>query len=166
MNCLNEITSFKRSNLKITETVIRNLDGSSEKFKIDDSGVTFISNVISPIENSQGFVLQGKPDLSVDEIIPHLYLSSDYVACSLEVLKKFKITHMLNLTLDIENLFEKENILYKKISIDDSPLQNVIEYFDSSFEFIDNALMLLDKENNVLVHCNAGKLFSPSLNDQ
>ena len=155
MKMLNEIESFKRNSLNKTETIIRNHNGSSEKYKIDENGVSFISE-ITPPESFQGFLVDTKPDLSVDEIIPHLYLSSDYVARSLEILKKMKITHILNVTLDIENLYEKENIQYKKILIDDSPLQNVIELFDSTFEFIDKGLMTANG-NNDLVHGNAGK---------
>ena len=59
--------------------------------------------------------------------------------------------------MDIGNYFEKEDIEYKRFLIDDSPTQNIVDYFDSAYEFIDSALMAPNNTNNVLVHCNAGK---------
>ena len=155
-NINNEILNFNRLRLKRTETKVKNPDGTEEICKIGENGIEILSARSKKIFD--GFIIQRCPDLTCNEIIPHLYLSSDDVACSLELLKKMKITHILNITLDIENLFEKENIKYKRIFIDDSPRQNIIEYFNEAFDFIDNALLFtnLTANNNVLVHCNAG----------
>jgi protein-tyrosine phosphatase len=90
---------------------------------------------------------------SIDEIIPRLYLSNDFVARNRKILNDNHITHILNLTTNIPNLFEPE-IIYKKFIIFDFENQNISLYFDEAFEFIDTALS--DENNSVLVHCNAG----------
>lgn len=62
---LNEIANFNKRSLKKTQTIIRHQDGSSEICKIHENIST---KVLTP--DSYGFVLQGKPDLTCDEIIP------------------------------------------------------------------------------------------------
>lgn len=91
--------------------------------------------------------------VQMNKIIPRLYLGDDFVARKKETLVEHKITHILNLTINIPNKFEPE-ICYLKINILDSERQDIQKYFDETFEFIDNALK--NKNNSVLVHCNAG----------
>lgn len=96
------------------------------------------------------------PDLvecQMNEIIPRLYLSGDMMARNRELLRQKNITHILNLTTTIPNKFEPE-LKYLKITIFDFESQNISQFFNETFEFIDNAL--LDQANAVLVHCNAG----------
>ena len=88
----------------------------------------------------------------MDKIISRLYLGNDVVAQDLSLLKENKITHILNLTTNIPNKFD--HIVYKKIIMLDIASQNIRQYFDESFEFIDESLK--DENNSVLVHCNAG----------
>jgi len=88
----------------------------------------------------------------MDKIISRLYLGNDVVAQDLKLLKENKITHILNLTTNIPNKFE--HIVYKKIIMLDIESQNIRQYFDESFEFIDESLK--NDNNSVLVHCNAG----------
>ena len=90
---------------------------------------------------------------TIDQILPRLYLSNDYVARNRKILNDNKITHILNLTSNIPNMYEPE-IVYKKIIIFDFESQNISTYFDEAYEFIDEALN--DEKNAVLVHCNAG----------
>lgn len=90
---------------------------------------------------------------TIDQIIPRLYLSNDCIARNRKILNDHKITHILNLTTNIQNEFESE-ITYKKLMICDFEGQNISLYFDEVFEFIDTALQ--DENNSVLVHCNAG----------
>ncbi|CAF0710705.1 unnamed protein product [Brachionus calyciflorus] len=89
----------------------------------------------------------------MNEIIPRLYLSNDTAARNRELLTQYKITHILNLTVNIPNKFEPD-IVYMKLTIFDMENQNIRQYFNETYEFIENALK--DKNNSVLVHCNAG----------
>lgn len=91
----------------------------------------------------------------IDLIIPRIYLSDDNAARNLNLLTQNNITHILNLTTNIPNKYEKNNIKYKKLVILDFESQNISQYFSEANEFIDDALKENEK-NNVLVHCNAG----------
>lgn len=88
----------------------------------------------------------------MDEIINRLYLGNDIVAQDIDLLNQNKITHILNLTTNIPNRFE--HIVYKKIVMLDISSQNIRQFFDESFEFIEESLK--DPNHSVLVHCNAG----------
>ena len=88
----------------------------------------------------------------MDKILPGLYLGNDIVAQDIDLLKENNITHILNLTTNIPNRFE--HIVYKKIIMLDIASQNIRQYFEESFEFIEESLK--DPKNSVLVHCNAG----------
>ena len=89
----------------------------------------------------------------MNKIIPRLYLGDDLAARNKKILSEHKITHILNLTVNVPNKFESE-ISYLKINILDTEKQDIQKYFDSTYDFIDNALM--NNNNSVLVHCNAG----------
>ncbi len=45
-----------------------------------------------------------------------------------------------------------KNVIHLKISIDDSPFENISQFFGSCFEFISKNI----KYGNVFVHCVAG----------
>lgn len=92
------------------------------------------------------------PRSTMDKMISRLYLGNDMVSQDLALLTENKITHILNLTTNVPNRFE--HITYKKIIMLDIASQNIRQYFDESFEFIDESLK--DESNSVLVHCNAG----------
>ncbi|RNA19378.1 dual specificity phosphatase 19-like [Brachionus plicatilis] len=114
-------------------------------------------NIINQLNDEQIFfdrlMKQNLELYQMNKIIPGLYLGDDFVARKREILSEYKITHVLNLTINIPNKFEPE-ISYLKINILDSERQDIQKYFDDTFEFIDNALK--NKKNSVLVHCNAG----------
>lgn len=99
--------------------------------------------------------------LGMSKILPRLYLSGEDVVKSRKTLKDNNITHILNLTTNVENVFEPD-LVYKRIKIDDSALQDMTQCFEESFDFIEKALN--GNENNaVLVHCNAGVSRSASV---
>lgn len=92
-------------------------------------------------------------DSTMDLIVPRLYISDDIAARNKKLLNEKKITHILNITTNIPNKYEPE-ITYKKLIILDFESQNISQYFNEAYEFIDNALA--DEKNSLLVHCNAG----------
>lgn len=160
---LNELTQSK-SKLKPTETRISHVSGrtfikpsgSNEEREVAEMESEESGNRESNVmywSRKLGYLVDLLPDLSMDEIIPRLYLSADDVATNRELLRAKSITHVLNVTTNVENRFESE-IVYKKIVLYDLPSQPISHFFDESFEFIDGALN--DANNSVLVHCNAG----------
>ena len=66
---------------------------------------------------------------TIDQILPRLYLSNDYVARNRKILNDNKITHILNLTSNIPNMYEPD-IVYKKIIIFDFESQNISTYLE------------------------------------
>jgi protein-tyrosine phosphatase len=149
-----ELANFDRKLLKKAPTRVTYLTGKQvEKDIYDDN-----KNEQLVRDDLYGYVVQILPDMSCDEIIPHLYLSGDDVAKNINLLKDKKITHILNVTLNVSNLFETKNIKYMRICISDLSTSNLAQYFNDAFKFIDSAL-LFNRDyncNNVLVHCNAG----------
>ena len=97
-----------------------------------------------------------KTNSTMDMIIPRLYLSDDIAARNKKLLDENKITHILNLTTNIPNKHDS-HIIYKKLIILDFESQNIRQYFEEAFEFIDEALK--NEKNAVCVHCNAGRCY-------
>lgn len=88
------------------------------------------------------------------EILPGLYLGCAKDAASEEVLSKYGITHILNVTPNLPNVFESDSrYCYKQIPIIDHWSQNLSQFFPEAIQFIDEAR---SQGNGVLVHCLAG----------
>jgi atypical dual specificity phosphatase len=158
---LKELKEFSKDNLNPTTTKISYLNGKqfvrkskeTEEKELEILEENPISNV-AYWSKETGFVVDLFPDNSIDEIIPRLYLSGDDAATTKKILEEKNITHIINLTKNVENKYEPL-IKYKKIAIYDLPSVNIIDHFQSSYEFIESALNESEK-NCVLVHCNAG----------
>ena len=161
---LNEVTHFSKVKLNPTTTKVSYANGkqftrsskdAEEKELVGDTSDEFksMSNV-AYWSKATGYVVDLVPDNSIDEIMPRLYLSGDDAATNRALLDSKCISHVINLTSNVENKFEPI-ITYKQILIYDLPNQNIMEHFQSSYEFIENAFRQNEK-NCVLVHCNAG----------
>ncbi len=100
-----------------------------------------------------------KPDLEPGIINDHLIVGSGDLAVELELLKKLKVTHILNLTYEIKNKFTDE-FKYKTIKIDDLPNVDITNYFDEAFKFIDEANK---KDHCCFIHCTMGRSRSVSI---
>lgn len=166
-----ELAKFSKSRLKPTETRISYASGrtfvkpigsNDEKEVVEESNSGHDESNVVYWSRQLGYLVDLKPDLSIDEIVSGLFLSGDDVAQSRAILSAHNITHVLNLTSNVSNLFESENIAYKKILVYDLPEQNIDKYFDEAFEFIDEARES-DEKNAVLVHCNAGESLEENL---
>ncbi|XP_038607665.1 dual specificity protein phosphatase 19 [Tachyglossus aculeatus] len=99
-----------------------------------------------------GYVQDLRLDLQVGLIKPWLLLGSQDAAHDLDTLKKYKVTHILNVAYGVENAFLGD-FTYKNISILDLPETNIVSYFPECFEFIEQGK---SEGGVVLVHCNAG----------
>lgn len=159
---LDEINKFSKSKLKPTSTKISYLSGrqfiknglnSEEKELKDDEKGLDSSDSSSSVYWSRfnGYIVDLLPDYSIDEIIPRLYLSGDDVALNRAILYDKMITHILNLTTNIPNKFEPD-IVYMQIRIYDLTDQDIMGYFEQTFNYINEVLN--DENNSILVHCN------------
>lgn len=160
-----ELANFSKSKLKPTETRISYASGrtfikssgsNEEREMVYNEATTTKTDESSSVYWSRhlGYLVDLKPDLSIDEIVPRVFLSGDDVAENRNLLRQNNITHVLNLTSNVANKFEDDEIKYKTIIIYDLPQQDIGKYFEEAFQFIDEALF--NQTCAVLVHCNAG----------
>uniref|UniRef100_A0A0N4VJQ6 Dual specificity protein phosphatase n=1 Tax=Enterobius vermicularis TaxID=51028 RepID=A0A0N4VJQ6_ENTVE len=93
-------------------------------------------------------------DIFPVEILPYLYLGNADTAADREVLDRYNIRYIINVTRDVENNFESDDHFhYLKIAVDDSCSNNLAQYFPKAINFIEEASR---SGSAVLVHCLAG----------
>ncbi|XP_075032490.1 protein phosphatase Slingshot homolog 3 [Mixophyes fleayi] len=86
------------------------------------------------------------------EIFPYLYLGSEWNASNLEELQKNKVTHILNVTREIDNFFP-ETFTYLNIRVLDEESTNLLQYWKETHHFISSAKR---QGSHVFVHCKMG----------
>lgn len=94
----------------------------------------------------------------MDEIIPGLYLSNLEKSNDINELKNNNIKAIITIETSFKpesviNYYKNNGIDYYYLYLNDLPTENIYQYFDDSFHFINNHL---SNGNNVLVHCRAG----------
>ncbi|XP_046886595.1 dual specificity protein phosphatase 19-like isoform X4 [Hypomesus transpacificus] len=85
--------------------------------------------------------------------------SSQDAAHDLDVLRKFKVTHVLNVAYGVANPFP-HLLHYRTVTLLDLPDTDITSYFPEGCAFIEEARA---EEGVVLVHCNAGVSRSSSM---
>ncbi|KAL3831705.1 hypothetical protein ACJMK2_023425 [Sinanodonta woodiana] len=145
---LNLVRQFDQAKLKKTQTRVTTVDGRITTFEKDSTG-KFVVKETQP--GSLGYVGDIWQDLQVGEVLPGLILGSQDVAHNLELLQKYKVTHILNIATFIENL-DPDLFKYLNINILDDPSVNIMLHFELCFNFIEQGR----NGGCVLVHCNAG----------
>ncbi|XP_017769908.1 PREDICTED: dual specificity protein phosphatase 10-like [Nicrophorus vespilloides] len=96
----------------------------------------------------------------VSQILPYLYLGNARDASDLQLLKSLDITHVLNVSSRRSENEGCDGIIWKRFSVFDDADQDLTQYFDESFEFIEEAK---EMGQRVLVHCQAGVSRSPTI---
>ncbi|XP_004476948.3 dual specificity protein phosphatase 19 [Dasypus novemcinctus] len=153
MHSLNqEIKAFSRNNLRKQCTRVTTLTGKKIIETWKDARIHVVEEVEPNSGGGCGYVQDLSLDLQVGVIKPWLLLGSQDAAHDLDTLKKYKVTHILNVAYGVENAFLSD-FTYKSISILDLPETNILSYFPECFDFIEKVKM---KGGVVLVHCNAG----------
>lgn len=97
-----------------------------------------------------------EPDIEnakASPILPFLYLGNERDAENAELMKEKDIKYVLNVTSHIPCYFENQGIKYHRLPATDCGEQNLRQYFDEAFAFIDEARC---SGSNVLIHCHAG----------
>ena len=91
---------------------------------------------------------------NISKITDNIYLSGVNGANNINKLNECNIKCILNCTKNELNYFENNNdMMYTRISIDDTFNQNIEKYFDSTYDFIEKCISM---NKNILVHCHAG----------
>ncbi|KAJ2542869.1 tyrosine protein phosphatase yvh1 [Coemansia sp. RSA 1933] len=99
--------------------------------------------------DGRGFVLLN----TMDRIIDGLYVGSSMAEVDQAKLEECGVTHILSVASHYVPS-HPSNFVYKIVSIDDLPEENIVQYFPECNAFIANAL---ERGGCVLVHCMAGQ---------
>ncbi|QQP41970.1 Uncharacterized protein FKW44_016494, partial [Caligus rogercresseyi] len=86
------------------------------------------------------------------KIVDHVYLGSEWNASNLDELKANGITHILNVTREIDNFFPA-TFEYRNIRVFDEEATDLLKYFDETYRFVRKAQ---DAQGKVLIHCKMG----------
>ena len=102
---------------------------------------------------------------SVDNIIPHLYLTNWKSSNDPNIMERYKIKGVVTLEMMDKHhqtimYYKQHNIQNLHIRINDTPQEEISKYFDVTYKFIND---LINKNENVLVHCRAGVSRSTSI---
>jgi len=87
-------------------------------------------------------------------------IGSSEVAKNLDLLKQHEVAAVLNLTPNIKNFHEDsgEDLVYKRISIEDSVGEPIVKHFKTAIKFISENI----ERGKVLIHCQKGESRSPA----
>lgn len=80
------------------------------------------------------------------------FVGSQDIAADREILKKYNVTHILNLATLVKNYFKEDSIEYMNIIINDMPSEGALQHFRNAFAFVDRGR----QSGCVFIHCNAG----------
>ncbi|GLD96514.1 hypothetical protein PINS_up005197 [Pythium insidiosum] len=83
-----------------------------------------------------------------------LFLGNMWHAQSRQVIRHLGITHVVNASLDVENVFAGDGVQYHEVKIKDRPDADITAFFDSTYTFIESAKRT--QHGRVLVHCTQG----------
>ncbi|CAH0482989.1 unnamed protein product [Peronospora belbahrii] len=83
-----------------------------------------------------------------------LFLGNMWHAQSKQVMSHLGITHVVNASLDVGNMFESDGVKYLNVTIKDRPEADISSYFDTAYKFIESAKRT--QHGRVLVHCTQG----------
>ncbi|XP_033873523.1 dual specificity protein phosphatase 10-like [Acipenser ruthenus] len=87
-------------------------------------------------------------------ILPFLYLGNEHDAQDLEKVQKMNIAYIINVTTHLPLFhYDKGIFNYKRLPATDSNKQNLRQYFEEAFEFIEEAHQ---SGKGLLIHCQAG----------
>ncbi|KAK1941876.1 putative rhodanese domain-containing dual specificity protein phosphatase [Phytophthora citrophthora] len=95
-----------------------------------------------------------------NEIIGNfLFLGNMWQAQCKQVIQHLGITHVVNATRKVENVFAEDGVKYFNAKLADKPEENIAQYFNAAYEFISQAQRSTASDGKpcrVLVHCTQG----------
>ncbi|XP_012686084.2 dual specificity protein phosphatase 19-like [Clupea harengus] len=159
MNSLtSEIQGFSKSHLKKQSTRVTTVTGR-QLIETRSGTSVLLAECSTEHSTACGFVQDLSLDLQVGLIKPFILISSQDAAQDIDTLRKYKVTHILNVAYGVENAFP-DLFHYKTVTVLDVPETDITSCFQECFAFIDQAR---DQGSVVLLHCNAGVSRSASV---
>lgn len=117
----------------------------------------YLPELPSPSEMCDAKDIENHP---ATQVLPHLYLGNMRDASNTSVLARLNIRFILNVTAKPASYTIPSGFNYKHLEAADNGIQNLRQFFEEAFDFIDEA----KKANTgVLVHCQAGISRSPTI---
>nr|XP_054606397.1 dual specificity protein phosphatase 19-like [Nothobranchius furzeri]XP_054606398.1 dual specificity protein phosphatase 19-like [Nothobranchius furzeri]XP_054606399.1 dual specificity protein phosphatase 19-like [Nothobranchius furzeri] len=153
-----EIQGFSKDRLKKQCTHVTTVTGKKllERRSNEEGQV----EQVKELEGSGcGFVEDTSLDLQVGVVRPFLLLASQDAAHDIDTLRRYKVSHVLNVAHGVPNLFP-DQMVYKTLQILDLPDTQITPYLEECSSFIYQAR---EQDGVVLVHCNAGVSRSSSI---
>jgi hypothetical protein len=108
MSLAAQIEEFSRASLRNVTTRVTTPEG---KQILEDKGVDGSTRTQEAGFTKFGFCPDFEPDLQVGQPLRHLFISSQDVAQSLEMLQAMGITHILNVATGVANAFPEVFVL-------------------------------------------------------
>ena len=94
------------------------------------------------------------------QILSWIYLGNFLNANNNEEIRQLNITYVLNCAYEIKLFDLPKDINYCHLNIIDNPQENLLQYFDKAFSFIESARK---NSENILIHCKMGRSRSTSI---
>lgn len=94
------------------------------------------------------------------KVLPHLFLGNMRDASDMSALDRLNIRYILNVTAKPPTYSIPQGFQYKHLEAADNGIQNLRQFFEEAFDFIDEAKKA---GTGVLVHCQAGISRSPTI---
>ncbi|TDH01599.1 hypothetical protein EPR50_G00181700 [Perca flavescens] len=154
-----EIQGFSKNRLKKQCTCVTTVTGRRLLERRGDGGEGDEQVEELEEEGGCGFVEDTSLDLQVGVVRPFLLLASQDAAHDIDTLRRFKVSHVLNVAYGVTNLFP-DQLIYKTLQILDLPDTDITSHVGECSSFIDQAR---EQDGVVLVHCNAGVSRSSSV---
>ncbi|KAK2840333.1 hypothetical protein Q5P01_014073 [Channa striata] len=132
-----EIQSFSRTRLRKQCTRVTSLSGRRIIETWKGSTITVVDDPAPP-EKMLGYVPDTSWDLQVGTVKPYLLLGSQDAAHDFGILRKHKVSHILNVAFGVENAFP-DLFIYKTVSILDHPDTDLLPHIQDCCDFIQQA---------------------------
>jgi hypothetical protein len=94
------------------------------------------------------------------QVLPYLFLGNMRDASDPAALRRLGIKFVLNVTAKPPVYAPEPDIVYKQLEAADNGVQNLRQFFEDAFDFIDLAK---NASSGVLIHCQAGVSRSPTI---
>lgn len=124
-------------------------DSSLQLQECQEAGAAAPSALPQPVPST--------PDIESAEltpILPFLFLGNEQDAQDLDTMRRLNIGYVINVTTHLPLYHYEQGLLrYKRLPATDSNRQNLRQYFEEAFEFIEEAQQC---GKGLLIHCQAG----------
>ncbi|KAL5110888.1 hypothetical protein TcWFU_009121 [Taenia crassiceps] len=100
----------------------------------------------------QVLIIYGQMDVP-SLIFDHLLLGSSFNASNGDELRRNNVTHIVNVTREVDNFFPADQFVYKNIRVYDDEKAQLLPHWDETFKFINEARA---NGTRCLVHCKMG----------